>query len=434
MLPISLCLYLALGFLLESCLVLGRSLRNIITIALWVSCFGASFVSFLIPEAIGNFRLELVIMGAMFIFFYMIIFGKRILPSITELYLALFNTVFIFEYFFNIHGELSQNGIDDNIFLYVTGLISLIVFIKAITTVKVPLFLKLLFYIWYQIMACILLIYLLFHVSFVSNSSTLVAVVTVISIGGVIFHLAINLMAIGYLAPIPMKGESFSSRIERIKKHIQLLTSKYLDEDVNVLQNLLIILLLILLLLLNVRYFHINVIFILNAILIINALLANNISPAKDSNLSHGSNQEALAFVSSFFEYSISILDDAKLKNKLQENRKNNEQADFQIELSNLNDAPFVHEIFEEQPSPHIWQYPLGGKTKSIIGGTHSETMIDNYKISKAFTEDYFLTENRERYPTFPECSSGYLSSYQQLYALPMNKILVPYKCILIKK
>ncbi|MDR3477009.1 MAG: hypothetical protein P4M14_03130 [Gammaproteobacteria bacterium] len=403
MLPISLCLCLGLGFIIESGLLLGESLKSKLVLALWISTMGSSVVGFLAGFlAFGySLRVELIFAAGTFIFFYLMIFRKKILPAINELSLALFNTIFIFQYFFTIHGELNRQGINDSIFLNLICIFSVIVFINALVEMTTPFFIKLIFYVWYLLMACILLLFTIYQMNFSIENNSFITYLTFISIGCVVFELSIDALAVIYLIPIPMKGQSLSNRLSRIKLHIELLTNKYSEEKTDTLQNLLIILCLISLLLWNARYIQFNTIFILNAVLIINSILTGSIFSKKKAGILNNADDEGLDFFNSFMELSINELN-PNAPTELPENLKKGYVLDDKTVSLNLSSALSTDKLYADH---------------TLFVGAIKPYMTASTLITNIYKAKNFGACNRENPGTTPLTLQSSLKIMDQIFS-----------------
>ncbi len=229
---------------------LGALIQAFITLQ---AVTGIKNACFLISPAIGagvcgfiplrgesgyNFYLHYGISIGIFMLAFGVLNNKKILPVITERFLLLFNIMFIY-FIFKDMGNLFSEFTMAHLFILIGILIpSIMVLLNGLIPGTPPAWMKTDFYVWYLIMAAVLLFRII-----LPNMTALSAIdidqvsfqdmFMIFSVGMLSLSLSVDVVNVLLLVPYPSRDETFAERIEKIKLHIKLLNSKYEDEDIN---------------------------------------------------------------------------------------------------------------------------------------------------------------------------------------------------------
>lgn len=188
-----------------------------------------------------------------FSFVFSILFGhyfkKDILPDITEHTILYFTIIFWYIFFPGLKSLLFSLDLMpslDSLLLFPILIGSLGVLFISFSNVKLNIFWKLFFYIWFlSIIICLnILCFLSKNISFFFNKEAIITLspLEILFSGMVFFYLIVNVLYIYELIPIPAKHQSFNERIKEWKKYINMLTNKYSDNQLKPVHSLLTIL------------------------------------------------------------------------------------------------------------------------------------------------------------------------------------------------
>lgn len=241
-----------------------------------LNIIGVSFLTALIGlvpgkhENIYNPDLHIIYFFIIFMFVFNLKTNKKVLPAINEQSLIFFNIMFLYYYVLAFFPYLS-NWNDSNIFFKIMTMIillpSMVVIYSGFTNYEKPIWLKLSFYLWYLAMAAgilsfviIPIIYEVYRDQYILNLSWL----TAFTLGMITLWFCIDLFNILLLMPLTNKNQTWEQRKANIKAHIQMLQSKFLDEEVSALNNFTMIIFVTVVLIANALYFHFNDLLVVN--------------------------------------------------------------------------------------------------------------------------------------------------------------------------
>lgn len=202
---------------------------------------------------------------------YNVFCNKKILPTINEYTLLIFNIIFLYYFFHLINWDyLSAHA---KLFLLIFFLVpSFFVLINAFIPGTISDITKLSLYIWYLLISAALLFMLYSPIILkiaVHDYYYSFSWITMLTMGMVTFCFIIDIANIALLTPISLsKTQTYSERLENIRAHINMLCSKFEDEKLNVMHTLAIVFLVLGALLANQFYLHFSALLVVNFVVL----------------------------------------------------------------------------------------------------------------------------------------------------------------------
>ncbi len=259
-------LWFTAGFILQAILPL-RNKANLIGFLLLV-------IVVLVPSYIvstDNFEIypRAFIFTFLVFFFptYFLAFKSYVLPNINEL------TLMLYTIFFWYSTLTLTESVGKSFLINIAAFPTLLTLIFALFPKQLSVFWQLLAYLWFLVLTSVLFLFqfntkplsfLLGDQTAISSSNT-----EIFLSGMVFFILAIKITSLLYLLPLPLKNQSFSNRIDNIKKYIHLLAIKFRDTQLIPYQALIIISGVSLILWINYQYKFISDTILINSLIIL---------------------------------------------------------------------------------------------------------------------------------------------------------------------
>jgi hypothetical protein len=253
------------------------------------SAFGMSLIAF-IPfkhESTYDFSLHYTLCIFLFMVIFSAINNKKILPVITEHSLILFNMVFLYYFFTQLFMPLllSQYTVLGLIIFSAFFIVpSFAVFLNGLIPMRPPNWVKTFFYVWYLVMASVLLLFVIVPVSQDLNMAPQLDYeywLPMLSLGMLSMCLSVDVVNVLLLVPYPARDQTFRERLQNVKLHIMLLNSKYKDEVLNPVHTLILMLMISFIFILNIYFLHFSDLVVVNAVFLVGRYLTGYQSSPK---------------------------------------------------------------------------------------------------------------------------------------------------------
>ncbi|MEK6796357.1 MAG: hypothetical protein AABZ39_16370, partial [Spirochaetota bacterium] len=196
----------------------------------------AAAVAFIPAKGEHTYILFNHIMLFLFLFtlLFAVVFNKHILPRIDERVILIISIIFVYRLLDTAHSYPSLSPF----FLTCaipTAIMTCAVLLNAFIPRTPPRWLKVVFYAWYLLMAGGIIAMQFpcgnfFRIIVEDNIATL-DIIELVTAGMTLVYLSVNFMNAWLLIPIPSKGQSWESRLNDLRDHIDLLNSKYSDDQ-----------------------------------------------------------------------------------------------------------------------------------------------------------------------------------------------------------